>query len=262
MTYLSGRAEKRRKIARFSVYGILFLLVIIFWPNVKGTTYSIIEPAIIKYGEMKVGVGHISDFFSTYTTSREILTEKNKQLALEVERLENELVEKTSEEELKSLKEENGDTKGATLVMYPLMQDITKIYSSILLSKGYKDGVEVGEYVYVRGLQPVCVIEEVYTDTSLCQLLSKGGVVTDVVTKGTSSIMLSLTGRGGGTFLADVPRDTMISVGESVYLREDPSMKLGTVVDIIHNNQDTSWYVFVRGMYNPVTSSTFYLYKK
>jgi flavin reductase (DIM6/NTAB) family NADH-FMN oxidoreductase RutF len=53
-----------------------------------------------------------------------------------------------------------------------------------------------------------------------------------------------------------------VAVGDKVVMKSDHSMTLGTVVDVLHNNQDTSWHVFVRGAYNPITSSIFYLRKK
>jgi hypothetical protein len=61
--------------------------------------------------------------------------------------------------------------------------------------------------------------------------------------------------------LGDIPRDIEVSEGDSVYLEGAPSMVLGTVTQSIHNDQDTSWRIFVRGMYNPLTSHIFYIKK-
>jgi hypothetical protein len=111
--------------------------------------------------------------------------------------------------------------------------------------------------VYVRGYQAVCIIEEVYNATSRCRLLTASGVTTEGVTS-SSSIAIPLVGRGGH-YLANVARDTPISVGEKVYLRSNPKMVLGTVKQVLDNNQDTSWHIFVEGAYNPVTTSIFYV---
>jgi cell shape-determining protein MreC len=137
------------------------------------------------------------------------------------------------------------------------MKDITSLYSTILLSKGFKDGLDIGEIVTVRGGQAVCTIKEVYTSSSLCLLLTASGVTTEGVTS-SSSITLSLVGRGG-YYLANIVRDTPVTVGETVYLRSDPTMVLGTVKEVSNNDQDTSWHVFVEGVYNPMTSSIFYV---
>jgi cell shape-determining protein MreC len=265
MTYLSGKSKKRKQSIQYMLY-ILFFIVIIFWVTFKTTSYSLLEPIVLGYVSLKKDFNNVPNFFSTYTTSHKTLVEKNKALEITIENLENEIAERDGK--LKEFGLITSDTLGdaslSTLVLYPLMTDITKIYSTILLSKGFKDGVEKDAYVYVRGLQPVCIIRSVDTSTSLCELLSAGGIVTDAVIESSSStsIALTLVGRGGGTFVGDIARDTPVVIGDKVFLKSDQSMTLGTVVDVLHNNQDTSWHVFVRGAYNPITSSIFYLHKK
>jgi hypothetical protein len=137
------------------------------------------------------------------------------------------------------------------------MQDVTRLYSTLVLSKGFKDGVTVGATVYLRGNQAVCMIREVYNSSSLCGLLSASGNTLEGVTS-SSSITLTLVGRGG-YFLSNIARDTPIYVGEKVYLRSDPKMVVGVIKQIANNNQDTSWHAFVEGVYNPLTSSIFYV---
>lgn len=267
MTYLSGKTQKRKQWFRYFLIVAFFVAFITFWTTSKSLLHPVFEPIVTYYSGTKEIFKSIPEFFSTYVASRKNLTEKDKALEVTIENLENELAEKNAKlEELGFVSGESSASSASTLVMYPLAQDITKIYSTILLSKGYKDGVEKDSYVYVRGLQPVCIIKEVYTLTSLCELISASGETTDAVILSSSSteagISLTLTGRGGGAFLGDVARDTPIAIGSPVLLKSDRSMTLGTVVDVIHNNQDTSWRVFVRGAYNPVTSSIFYLRKK
>lgn len=264
MTYLSGRANKRKQTFRRLAFGGVFFLIIIFWVTTKSIIYPILQPFVIQYGAVKeIGEG-VPDFFKLYFSSREALLQKDKTLEVTVQNLENELAYKNALlKEFTFIKEEEENTPFSIIVMYPIMTDVTRLYSTILLSKGFKDGVEKDAYVYVRGMQPVCIIKEVYTSTSLCELISASGIKTDVVIEGTSSstIAITLTGRGGGVFLGDIARDTPITKGDNVYLKSDPSMLLGRVVDVLNNNQDTSWRIFVEGAYNPVASSIFYIRK-
>ena len=265
MTYLSGRQQRRKKLRLYFLYISIFFLVFFFWASVKGVLYPVLEPVVFKYGGTKKTLIGIPEFFSTYVISRKTIIEKDKALEINIENLENVLAEKDAKlKELGVVVEDFGDGSiSSTLVMYPLMNDATKIYSTILLSKGFKDGVEKDEYVYVRGLQPVCIIKEVYTSSSLCELITSSNVVTEaVIQTSTTTIAINLLGRGGGTFLGDVARDTPVAIGDKVYLKSDPSMTLGVVSDVLHNNQDTSWHVFVRGTYNPIKSSIFYIRKK
>ncbi len=267
MTYLSGRDQKKKKIMYIFFPIVFFFFCIMYWVYARGFLYPFFVTVVTKYSSVKYSIMHVPDFFSTYTTSRALLTEKNKTYEITIERLENELAEKNAKlKEFGVISVDLGDSYvSSTIVMYPLVEDITKIYSTILLSKGFKDGVEKDANVYVRGLQPVCSIKEVFTSTSLCELLSASGREVEAVIgseTSSSTIAVTLIGRGGGAFLADVARDTPIVVGDAVFLKSDQSMRIGHVVDVIHNNQDTSWRVFVRGAYNPVTSSTFYIRRK
>jgi hypothetical protein len=59
--------------------------------------------------------------------------------------------------------------------------------------------------------------------------------------------------------MADVVRDTPVSKGETVYLRSNPKIVIGTIQEVSNNNQDTSWHIFVKSAYNPSTASVFYV---
>jgi len=145
-------------------------------------------------------------------------------------------------------------------MLYPLAQDITKLYSTLLLSKGFKDGLGTGTTVYVRGRQAVCVIEELHASTSLCKLLSFYGSQVDGVTSSTKQ-NISLTGDGGGNYVALVPKESNFSIGETIMYKSDQTMKLGTIADIKNDPQDIFVRVYIRGAYNPLTSSIFYVDK-
>lgn len=261
MTYLSGKAQKRRNYTHYIVYTCIFLIVVIFWLPIKKYSYKVIEPLVVRYGITKQSFVIFPEFFSTYLVSHKTLATKNKNLELEIERLLNELADKDAiirEGQFGgSLSASSTTALAPLLVMYPLMQDSTRLYSTVMLSKGFKDGVDIGETVFVRGNQAVCTIKEVYNSSSLCLLLTSYGVSTEGVTS-SSSINLTLVGRGGH-YLANITRDTPVTVGELVYLRSNPRAILGVVKEVANNNQDTSWHVFIEGAYNPVTASVFYV---
>lgn len=263
MTYLSDRSRTRRSYKYYFLLVIFFGLLLYKWPVIRTSVYSYAEPIVLSYGWTKGTVGNIPSFIYTYFTSHRDLVARNKSLELTIERLENELAEKDAIiKESEFAKKENVTSPQSVLILYPVMQDITKIYSTILLSKGFKDGVEEQSLVYVRGRQAVCTITEVHDKTSLCKLLSAGGETTEgVTTSSTTSATLFFHGLGGGAFVADTPNDTNVSTGDVITLKSNQTMILGTVTNIIHNDQASSWYVYVRGAYNPVTSNVFYISK-
>lgn len=260
MTYLSDRARSRKSYKYYVLGVIIFGLFIYFWPNTKAKLYPYIEGIVINYGNLKSNISKFPAAFHLYFSSRIELDTRNKELELNIERLENILAQKDALLIEHGFVDESGSSNvSSALMLYPITQDMTTIYSTVLLSKGFKEGIEEGSVVYVRGKQAACIIVEVHDHTSLCKLLSTSGnsVEGSLPAGGT----LFLKGYGGGTFIADVPKDSPVNVGEQVRLRSDPTFVIGEVVDIIPDDQASSLRVYVRGPYNPVTSSVFYINK-
>ena len=107
MTYLSGKAHKRKKTIRYSIYGLLFVLLVVLWQPFRKVTNPILEPIIMLYSDSKDYLGTIPNFFVTYGTSHKVLVAYNKQLEVDIERLENMVAERDAElKELKFINEE------------------------------------------------------------------------------------------------------------------------------------------------------------
>lgn len=258
MTYLSGRKRNQKKYLYYSVVVILFCFIVYFWPAFRVKVYSYAEGPLISYFSSKTAISNTVSNIHAYFSSRNTLLEKNLALSLTIERLENELAEKNSmikEEDL--IKSSGSSVPLSTLVLYPVAQDLTRIYSTVILSKGFKDGVIEHSIIYVRGRQAVCTVTEVYDRTALCTLYSSSGQKVEGTVS--SSTTLYLEGAGGGSFVAEVPRDTNITEGDTVYLKSNQTFTLGTVTSILRDNQMSSWYVYVKGAYNPVSSNVFYM---
>lgn len=261
MTYLSDKSRNKKQRLPYLVLLIILISVFYFWPTLRVKIYPYVEPVVILYSQSKNTLTLIPSSMRTYFSSREELSARNASLMLTIERLENDLAKNDAFIKENNLIQTSGvNSQTSTLVAYPIMRDLTTMYSTVLLSKGFKDGVEEKSIVYLRGRQPVCIVEEVFDRTSLCKFLSASGVITEGATA-SSSLVLSLVGNGGGFFIADVVRDTGVTVGDAVYLASDQSMLLGTITSVTRNDQATSWRVYVRGTYNPVTSAVFYLNK-
>lgn len=259
MTYRSGRSKKTRGYVNLALGLVAFSLFIYFWSEFRSVAYPVVEPFIRGYGGTKSGMKIVPEFVSSFFSARSELLQKNNELELNVERLENALAEREAfiRERLLLNDVTTAENGAPVVVMYPVAQDITRLYSTILLSKGFKDGIEKEGLVYVRGLQPVCQIIEVYDHTSLCELLTKENKETEGVTA-SSSINLTLVGMGGGAFVAKLPKEVAVSIGEDVYLKSDPAYKLGMVVSVQDDKQATGAVVYIRGAYNPVSSSVYY----
>lgn len=262
MTYRFDKERKNNKSV-WIVAGLIFLATVFFWPSIRSFVYKGTEPITKRVFEM-TGMAYIlPDFVTIYFSSRETLRGETALLRTQIETLENKNV--ALDLEIRQLRELLGDTStssptfGVPIIASSLASDITKTYATVIFSKGYGDGVEVGDKVYLKGRQIVCSIKEVYARTSRCELYSGFGNKIEGVTA-TSSVNVTLEGRGGH-YIANIMRDTKVEVGERVLLREDQTFVLGEVVEVFNNDQDTSWHLLIRGGYNPVSSSLYYIQK-
>ena len=96
---------------------------------------------MLRLGVTKQSFVIFPEFFSTYLTSHKTLAEKNKNLEITVEHLENSLADKDAiirEYGLENMLLVTATTSNRKpLVLYPITQDVIKMYSTILLSKGF-----------------------------------------------------------------------------------------------------------------------------
>lgn len=263
MTYLSDKQKSRRQIARTVCIALVLILISYGWVEIRSKAYPYVEPVAHTSGGVIARIAAFPHTIAMYFYTRNYYDAKITALESSIEELENRnaLLEGVA---TVSLSHEESVSKNLhTVVLYPLGHDVTTLYNSMLLSKGFKDGLQAGMVVYVRGRQGVCTIEEVHATTALCKLLSSDGVKTEgVIVSASSTEVLPLTGDGGGAFIASVPKGTNISLASTVVYKADPTMKLGTVVDIQDDPQDVFMRVYIRGAYNPVSSSILYVDKE
>ncbi len=267
MTYLSDRAKSKRRTFKF-IFTIVVLAVVSFgWIQIRSTLVPVVEPVFVTSHSGIKKILNIPYAIVNYFRSRDSFQAKITSLERRTEELENQIASLQAENTLLLSSQEivNGESEKEktrpNIVMYPLAQDITKLYSTILLSKGFKDGIVSGSLIYIRGRQAVCIIEELHAKTSLCKLLSASGNSVEGVTSGTEQ-NIPLTGDGGGNYVALVPKESNFTVGEGVFYKADQTMKLGDIVDIKNDPQDIFVRIYIRGTYNPVTSSLFYVDKE
>ena len=267
MTYLSDKTKKRRQLFSLIFITVLLLILSFGWMEIRSTLSPMAEPTLVTSNRFLKSIINLPSGITNYFRSRDSYEAQKTNLEINIEELENKVAMLQAENNLLKgieVSTKDSETKEAIkkyIVLYPLAQDITRIYSTLLLSKGFKDSVKENAIVYVRGRQPVCVIEELHPTTSLCKLLSAHGNTVEGVTTETKEA-LTLLGDGGGNFLALLPKESNFIVGESVMYKADQTMKLGTIVDIKKDPQDVFVRIYVRGAYNPVNSSLFYVDKE
>lgn len=239
------------------IFAVLFICILFFWISIRSFLYDRGENILFLYKNYKDFLIYIAPKnIKAMVESKKVYENKIESLSLEIERLESELVK---ERLLKYSQDLQGEIS-TTIVLHPIMSDITHLYSTIILSKGFKDGISKGDIVYLRGRQSVCNITEVYDQTSTCKLYSSGGEEIEALT--VDDKMIKLIGYGGGAMYVDSPYELGIKVGDSIRLRSNPLFILGKVEKVVFYDQASIYRFFIKGEYNPVTSNTFYIDKK
>lgn len=267
MTYLSDKTKKRRQTASLIFITVLLLILSFGWVQIRSTLSPMTESTVVVSNKFLKSVINIPATITNYFRSRDSYEAQKISLQNNIEDLENKIaILQAENNSLKGIEVTLKDSGEKEIIkpnttLYPLAQDITRLYSTILLSKGFKDNIKENNIVYIRGRQPVCIIEELHPATSLCKLLSAHGNIIEGVTTETKE-SITLTGDGGGNFLALLPKESNFVVGESIMYKSDQTMKLGEIVDIKKDPQDVFVRVYVRGAYNPVNSTLFYVDKE
>lgn len=256
MTYLS---DKRKQNTRFKiVFGIFIAAaaLIFFWKYIVIGVSPVTLPVVQTYASSRDGVMGIPHAIVSYFTSRNVYEQKISTLELEIERLENVVAAQSRSDD--DLSASTTLREASTIRAYPIVEDMTGLYDTVLISKGFVDGVTEGSKVYLRGRQVVGTITQVHKNTSLVSLYSaSGSTVRGVIPE--LSLAFTLDGAGGGSFTVIMPKTLAPTEGMAVYLESDPTMILGTIVRIENDPQDIALRLYIRGVYNPSSSHTLYV---
>lgn len=261
MTYLSNKKKQYGVRARYILLLIFLLVLSFFWRPIRLFTYPIVLPVVQVIENIISDISSIPLFFSTYIISHKNSSEKINSLEKNIELLENKVASQNSQLEHYIAKDEL-QTKGhlATLEVNIIAQDLYFLYSTMIISKGFTDGVEEGMIVYTRGYQPVGTVTEVYRSTAIVSLLSASGNKVNAFTESNKTALV-LTGDGGGNFIAQIPKNVEITIGDNIFLSQNTAMNVGNIVDIKGSPQDFFRTVYIRGAYNPAKQNNYFIDK-
>ena len=265
MTYLSARSKRNTKHIRIAVLVIFVLIISFFWKPIQRVMYPAVLPIINTYVSIRDTGSGFPHTLITFFTSRSEYETKIQSLETKIEYLENEVaIRNTSDENTISSITSTSTTftpsTRKSLTLFPVVKDMSTLYNSIVLSRGFVDDLEEGSIVYVRGYQAVGYITTIYKTTSVMKLYSSSGEKVEGVVKDIDA-SVTLTGQGGGSYLIEVPKTINVQEGQIVYLAAQQDMPLGTIVSVLNDPQDTFTRAYVRGAYNPNKAHIFYVNK-
>ncbi len=252
MTYLSDREKRKKKIIIRTILAAFLIIIFIFWLRIRDSLVPVGDAVSSKLFLASQGIqdsyNSVSSFFTTKATYSKALDDLEK---------ENDALK----QELASIREGSSTVSYADnrhVEVHTLFSLLSTVYDTLLISKGFNDGITEGMIVYTDGYFPIGKVDEVHTTNSRVALLSRGGNEIEGYIPG-SAVVIRLTGNGGGDFIATLPKPVPVAIGDSLYMKENPEMKIGTVVAIDNEPQSVSQVLHVRGAYTITSRSRYYV---
>ena len=222
--FVSAHTKTRRARTIAIVAGVALIFAVPVLRNGVGKGAAFVGTGISR------GAHSVGGFFASIGTGfrsknklaaeNAALTAENADLNAQVES-ENAIVQENTE-----LKAAMGRTDPSAHFIFAAVIDKPphSVYDTLVIDGGSGAGIAVGQTVYANGDTPIGTVAETMQGSALVKLYSAPGVATDARLS-PSDTDITLTGRGGGDFSADVPHDLVVSSGATAVSKEfDPSV--------------------------------------
>lgn len=165
-----------------------------------------------------------------------------------------------------ALEAENASLRARTLDLARLLGDRTEAapgilagvlarppvspYDTLVIDQGEASGVRIGQQVTGMGGVPLGTIESVADTSARVLLYSAPGRVTEGWV-GVNRTPVSLEGASAGAFRTNVPRESVVAVGEAVFLPGPGAVPVGTVVRVDTDPSSPRAVIHIRPVANP-----------
>ncbi len=115
------------------------------------------------------------------------------------------------------------------------------MYDKLVIDRGDMHGVVVGNQAY-KAEMFVGNVTEVFRDFSIVTMITSPDITTHADINGSE---VFLKGQGNGKFVADLPRDINVKVGDTVYSRERELYIIGIVESVEAEGEATLQKIYV-----------------
>jgi len=250
MSYLQSNINKQKTLRRAFI-GVAFfglLLITPLWGFLERGVQNIVAPFWRGGGALGERALSIS---TAFVSEKEALVKKNKELEEQLAILSTKLLDRNLlvEENLLLQEELNRDVYGdKSIAARVLSSPSVSPYDTLVLDIGAKDGVAIGDAVFVAGSTKIGSIVEVFGRTSRARLNSSPGQEFAVLIS--DNISATAKGRGGGNFVIELPRDAEINMGDNVSTVSPTINILGFVEHIEVDPNDPFQKIFLKSPVN------------
>ena len=254
MNYRQKNDRQRRGARNFVpfavvafIFGLIFLVRFIF-PNFFPRVFEVIALPIWNARRSVLDVG--GNLHTIFQSKNGLVTEnsrlkdelesyRNSQLDLERLRRENEM--------LRQIIGKGGNARG--ILAEVLVKPPQSSYDSIILDVGSRDGVFIGNTITVPPNIALGKISEIGFKTSKATLFSTAGNMVYTLIDN-SNISVTITGKSGGNFEVELPREVPINRGDILVSSEIPRSIIGTIEDIQFDATDALQRILIKSPVN------------
>lgn len=251
MIYRRDNNQERKK-KLFIILTIFFLLFLFTLTPVGSFTRTLVA----RFAPSVWGVGGEFIRFNTQIFSvfylKSSLLEENETLKKEIRDISLKLLDRNLlYEENLLLKERHGrNGPGQTVVARVLAKPPRSLYDTLVIDVGSGEGVKGGEKVLYGDNIMIGEVVEVFEKTSKVRLFSSSGESINV-TIGKHAVPALAVGMGGGNFEIKIPRDTPVSLGDSILAPSLMPHFLGVVEYIESKESDPFERILLKSPISP-----------
>ncbi|MCX6738545.1 MAG: rod shape-determining protein MreC [Candidatus Parcubacteria bacterium] len=246
------QTKKRKNKVRIAFFFFAFFVFVSFtaFPKTFTLFSGTVNNASVSVWNAKTSESSALSNSASFLNTKESLIAKNKELAEKIKKLEEEssgydFIIQENLELKKTLSQKKEGSIFGSIIARP---NITA-YDTFLIDIGEKNGIKKGDTVLANKDMIIGTIEEAYSSSAKARLFSTAGQSSDALL-GPNNIPIQLKGLGGGSFVADLPLETDVQIGDSASLSGSPEYIVATVVSKEQKSTDTFQKVYFRGPIN------------
>lgn len=242
------KSKPKQKFPWRSFWAIIFLLSLfsIFYLFPNNTRSFFYASSMPFWSGRNFFLNMVSDTKEYFRTKASIISEniylKNELDSLKLKQVDYDEILRENQK-IKNIGEEN--LKQDRVISRVLSKPPISPYDTFVVSSGEKDGVVVGNKVYISNNTIVGIVKGVTLENSVVELFSNSGLKQEVTLTRTGTTY-TIVGRGGGNFVLDVPKDTDIVWGDVFVFPDNNLSIIGNVYFIDSNSQSAFKVIYVK----------------
>lgn len=253
MNYLPTHKRERKPRTHIGIPILFCAALVLFYYLYPAPLASFAARVAVPFFKVRTLVGDTFHTGLAYVTSKRTLFRENERLRGELARVQAALLDRALlEDELALLKRDFGrsDASGERIIGTVLSRPPKSPYDTFIVDAGEREGITVGSEV-AYGEVLLGTVSKVHRTTAVIELYSTAGRKTPVlITHAGASIPAEAIGRGGGEFMAILPKEIELYEGDLVTLPGKTPRVFARVEAV--EGKDTDSFQYVR-FKNPVS---------